>query len=56
MALAFAGTSFVGSEFPNFGGFGGGDKDWFADDLGANYSMDWTQEQVKKFVNTPCTE
>jgi rhodanese-related sulfurtransferase len=56
MALAFASTSFAGADFPNYMAFGAGDKDWYTDDLGANYSKDWTRKQVEEFVKRPWTE
>jgi rhodanese-related sulfurtransferase len=56
MTLVFAAVSFAGGkDIPNFGGNGGGDKDWFTDDLGATYSKDWTREQIEKFIDIPWT-
>lgn len=56
IAAAFAGTSFAGFDFPNYMAFGGGDKDWYSDDLGATYSKDWTRKQVEEFVKRPWTK
>jgi len=57
VALLFASTSIAADwDFPNYMAFGGGDKDWYTDDLGSNYAKDWTKEQVKEFVKRPWTE
>ena len=57
MALAFAGTSIAADwNFPNYMAYGGGDKDWFTDDLGATYSKDWTRKQIEEFVKRPWTK
>jgi len=56
MTLVFAGISFAGSDFPNYGAFGAADKDWYTNDIGANYSKDWTKEQIKEFVNRDWTQ
>lgn len=56
MALAFASTSFAGSDVPNYMAFGGGDKDWYTDDIGAIYQKDWTKKQIEEFVNKPWTK
>jgi len=56
MALAFASTSFAGSDFPNYGAFGGEKVNWYTDDIGAKYAKDWTPKQIKQFVKRPWTK
>ncbi|MFH1991104.1 MAG: rhodanese-like domain-containing protein [Pseudomonadota bacterium] len=57
MTLVFAAVSFAGGkDIPNFAGNGGGDKDWHTDDLGSNYSKDWTRKQIEEFIKMPWTD
>lgn len=56
VALVFVGTSFAGSDVPNYNAFGGEKVDWYSNDVGATYSKDWTKDQIKAFVNKPWTK
>lgn len=55
MTAVFAAPSVAGTDFPNFMGYGGGNKDWFTDDVGGTYSKDWTRAQIEKFIEIPWT-
>jgi len=56
ITAAFAGPSMAADwDFPNYMAYGGGDKDWYTDDLGSNYSKDWTRKQIEEFVKRSWT-
>ncbi len=56
IALTFVSTAFAGSDVPNWGAFGGADVNWATNDIGANFSKDWTRDQIKAFVNREWTQ